>query len=152
SRLAGYGRSPIPISEQDELEMLAFGEPQMEAAVRAWFGGERGSEATAASVWAHLKALDEVRSELRCPLLLRLSCQVVDDALRAHRALPRWERRGELYSAFLQDAVMKWAERADKKPGREACSLLLPFAGDLALELWKRDARRTLWDPGDVAN
>jgi len=164
SRLVGYRQAPFDVAEDDELEVLAFDEPQMEQAITAWFrlaesspaGEGRGAEANASAagrqVRQHIQNQSaQVRQMLRCPLLLRLACQTADEARQKGRPLPRWERRGELFDTFLEDGVNRWTERAEHKPTLEQSGLLIELAADLAAELWHRDARRTLWELKEIA-
>jgi HEAT repeat protein len=148
SRLTGYVHSPALVGEGDELEVLAFEEHQMESAVKGWFSGERKA---GEQLWRHIESQGRVKEELRCPLSLRLACQVGEDAMHKGEALPRWERRTKLYKTFLENAVGRWAERAEPCPTREQRGLFLGFVGDLALNLWLLDARRTVWEAHEVS-
>ncbi len=148
SRLVGYTRSPMPVAAEDEVEVLAFEEEGMERAVRAWFGED---EKAGERLWEQIKGQGQILEVLRCPLLLRLACQVGEERRKKGEEMPRWERRGELYEAFLGDAVERWGRAAEPRPTREQRGLFLEFAGGVAEELWRQDAGRTLWGEGEVA-
>jgi HEAT repeat protein len=148
SRLAGYAGAPIPIADEDQFEVLAFEPGQMEQAITAWFNPDAGA---AAEAWTHIQSQTNIFGDLRCPLLLRLACGLIAEARRRGSGLPRWERRSDLYEGFLLDGVTRWGTAADPPPGDTASALFLDFAGDVALELWKQDARRTLWESAAIA-
>lgn len=148
SRLVGYTGSPIPLNEQDEVEILAFEEPQMERAVKSWF--RQGAE-TAEGLWDHIVQEKSIARVLRCPLLLRLACQLAERSRQKGEGLPRWGRRVELYEGFMGDVVGRWGERAEPRPTREQRGLFEAFAGEVAERLWRQDARRTLWEEPVIA-
>jgi hypothetical protein len=52
SRLVGYLRPPIPLAEEDQLEVLAFDEQQMEQALRSWLRDEQTRQA----LWRQIQA------------------------------------------------------------------------------------------------
>ncbi len=149
SRLAGY--TPLPpalVSEQDEMELLAFEEQQMRSALDAWLAD--GSPVAAERLWGHIQQQGYVKEDLRCPLLLRLACRAAETAQKEMRELPRWERRSDLYTSFLEDAVKLWAKRAKPRPKASQVAMFLSWASAVALALCRQNAHRTLWAPSDV--
>jgi HEAT repeat protein len=147
SRRAGYVRSPVHVRDEDELELLAFDEPEMAKAITAWFGRDRE---TAAKVWSHIRAQETVKQVLRSPLLLQLACQAAAEAKRKGADLPAWERRSDLYETFLADVQEKWKARA--RPTEEAADCFLPLAAELCFRMWKMDPLRQFWDSKSVTD
>lgn len=147
SRLVGYTRAPIAIAEDDQFETLAFEPRQMEQSVTKWFHPDA---AAGTEAWPHIQSQSDIFGDLRCPLLLRLACALIAEAREKGSSLPTWERRGELYEAFLKHGVKRWSEISH--PGAQARGLFMDFAGEVALDLWKQDPRRTLWDEETVAS
>ena len=86
SRLAGYTGPPFPIPHEDQLELLAFDDTQLEQALARWFVDdvEMGT-----AVRNHLWAQAALWPLLRCPLLLRMACQAARRARsRSGDAIP----------------------------------------------------------------
>ncbi|HWB86707.1 MAG TPA: HEAT repeat domain-containing protein [Bryobacteraceae bacterium] len=151
SRWLGYSRAPLLAGAREELEVLPFSHEQMELAVKRWFVED---SRTAALVWQHIQSQQSICEELQSPLLLRLACAATDDKRRRNEKLLTWETRGELYAEFIGEAAHLWRQRTEVKEKaslREAEFLLPDCAAELALELWKTDPRRTLWDQAEVA-
>src|SRR5439155_20262039 len=105
-------------------------EPQMQRAVTAWFPEETPGAGT--ELWGQIRTQCNIRAVLGCPLLLRLACQVAEEAVAKGRPLPRWERRTELYEAFLEDTVDRWAAREGTRVKMEQGALFLDFTAEVA--------------------
>jgi HEAT repeat protein len=174
SRLVGYTKAPAGVPPENELEVLAFGDREMQQAIRRWFDVERD----AAALWDHIREHWMIREILHCPLLLRLACAAADKLRQERRKLPRWETRAELYETFLDQSINRMVEKAglrsteyaaveqdirvrsaddpmipilkkvltQMQAGSEVRASMRDFAADLSLALWRLDARRTFWE------
>jgi HEAT repeat protein len=151
SRPTGFAGSMLSINEEDHLELVPFDDDQMEQAIASWLSDKT---ATGEAAPRQFRLPPGIRPLLRCPLLLSLACRALRRARRASDtpdAQPaRWERRVDLYEAFLADALARWSERALPPPTRDQRSSFRLFAADLAEALWRRDPERTLWHPSEV--
>lgn len=124
SRIVGYGRCPIP--QAQELELLAFESPQMDAFARVWFDGNPQPAAPSAATNAFLAMLrqnHQVRGLARIPLMLALICRAWTEAAgsspqseaRSPKVAPRFPtRRVELYERCLHGLLLEWKEQRDQ--------------------------------------
>jgi hypothetical protein len=147
SRLTGYQHTGFEWMQTETWEVMAFGRSGMERMVRAWFGA---NNLAGNDTWQHLKNQTEVFDDLRCPLLLRLACQVAEHARAHDAALPRWQRRAEMYERFLDDAASTWQNRARPRPANEHRTLFLDLVGDVACGLLRTDPRRPYWKEREI--
>ncbi|MBN1675669.1 MAG: HEAT repeat domain-containing protein [Kiritimatiellae bacterium] len=118
SRIVGYGESPIPGIQ--ELELLAWDQPQIEAFVGTWFG--EGADA-AREFLAMLQTNHQVQGLSRIPLMLTLMCRAWQEGgghtrtageadAKAGHDFP--SRRVELYERCLRGLLRDW-KREDKQ-------------------------------------
>jgi HEAT repeat protein len=146
SRLVGYIAAPTNVPKDNEFEVMPFQTSQMRRLVETWFSPDSKLSSV---VWQSIHTQDSVKADLRSPLLLRLACQLTEATKLRDENLPRWNRRGEMYQAFVRELVWQWGVKAGA--GMEASDLFPEFAADVCLNLWKLDARRTLWERRTVA-
>ena len=103
----------------------------------------------AASILSALERQLQVR-DLLCPLLLQLACDSTPDTSPSFNGQEGpWSRSAEIIDRFLLSEVSRWGQR--KKASREAQGLFLMIAGELALQLWQTEPRRSLWSVSEVA-
>jgi HEAT repeat protein len=118
SRIVGYTASPIP--DAQELELLAFERPQIEAFAHVWFGDDAE---TAEQFLAMLRQNHQVRGLARIPLMLSLMCRAYQEG-----QLDFPTRRGDLYDRCLRGLLRDWKEEKEQ-----------PRISDIRLEraLWR---------------
>jgi HEAT repeat protein len=105
ARAVGY--TGPPVSGAQELELLAFDPPAIEAFVSAWFGA---GDPTAGQFLEQLRQSNPVRGLARIPLMLALMCRGLQaGSLR----LPA--RRGELYESCLRGLLRDWREEKEDR-------------------------------------
>ncbi len=137
ARREGYARTGA-VSPAWELELLPFSEEeQWGQAIRSWYAGE--PERAEALVRA-LQEETRLRYVLQVPLLLRIACQLAGThPLTAGSRIP-WTRRTDLYRAFIDEMLRRWAERPPQ-PDLTERSLFLPFASEFCERLILGSAR-----------
>lgn len=121
SRIIDYGESPIP--DAQELELLAFDQPEIEAFVRVWFSDERADR------FLEMLQNPAVRGLARIPLMLALMCRTAGT-----NEITFFSQRGKLYERCLYGLLYDW-QRAGQKSSAEA-DAMLDLLGFLAERLF----------------
>lgn len=139
SRLAGFSRCPIPVPDIDHFEVLALDPTQVEAVVEAWFTAD--DTPADGTPRRFLRQFSPISQVLRCPLLLRLACQVIQTAIRNMRGIPECETSGDLLNEFVGDSIIRWSDpdrwpQSQAIPNTEQSAVFPEFLGKLALRLW----------------
>ncbi len=114
SRLVGYGGQILPGAQ--ELELIAFEPPQIEAFLDIWFADDERRQA----LLTLLQEEPTLRGLSRIPLMLTLLCRAYEQA----GALP--ERRVDLYEQCLHGLLRDWLA-LDKQADREDPKLSDPY-------------------------
>jgi len=109
SRIVGYTASPIP--DAQEVELLAFDRPQVEAFVGVWFRDASMSQ----PFLSMLRKNHPVRGLTRIPLMLTLICRAYqENQLTSPRLRGAPTRSVDLYERCLRGLLRDWKEEKEQ--------------------------------------
>lgn len=148
SRLAGYTGVPLPVVV--EWRLLPFTPGQLRAAVQKWLSALPEVAVNLSKLVAQTPPLEEL---LANPVLLMLTCNVLEAASTTGTPVPFSRRRSDLYQHFSARLRARWVERAIQKgrrPTSSAEEAFPAFLAAVAWELWHSDPRRTVFPGSDV--
>lgn len=134
---AAGGSVPV-LPDLEELKPLPFDDDQMQQMIQAWF---RHAPRASQELWQAIQSRANLRQLLQSPLLLRIACRMSAVNWEANHALPRWNRRVELYEAFLVDLTKEWA-RHPPLPSLAQREMFLIAAAEVALHLQQQTHQR----------
>jgi HEAT repeat protein len=140
SRRIGYRSDFLPSTVAREWLLLPFTEPQVLDAARKWSAGVPELQ----EQFDQLRRTPPIQELLQIPILLMMTAQLGEDALRRGEKVPKLARRSDLYEKSLHRLERRWADRMNKrgqKPTRSQEAQFLPFVEELAWRLWQQNMR-----------
>jgi HEAT repeat protein/SpoVK/Ycf46/Vps4 family AAA+-type ATPase len=116
SRIAGYHDE---LSGFTKLELMEFGDKQIELFIQNWFGESDPEKAK--SMQAAIKANEQLKALARNPLMIAIIAIIYEE----DRELP--QRRAELYERFVEVLLSKWdvQKRLKNKYGADKKEFIL---------------------------